>query len=153
MKLIAHRGLIDGPNAEAENNPNQIEHAIKLGYECEVDIWMKDNQLFLGHDNPQYKIPKSFLFTNKLWIHAKNFEALHFLSLKEYDYNFFWHENDAFCMTSFGYIWTYPKKQLDTLSVCVMPELFMDLKDVKKLNCYGVCSDFVNQINLYKDQR
>lgn len=146
MKLIAHRGLTDGPNVDAENNPNQIKHAISLGYDCEIDLWVKENELFLGHDYPQYQISKSFLFTHRFWIHAKNFEALHFLCLKEYDYNFFWHESDAFCLTSHGYIWTYPKNQLDTLSICVMPELFMDIKDVRKLNCYGVCSDFVSKI-------
>lgn len=146
MKLIAHRGLTDGPNAEAENNPNQVEYALKLGYDCEIDLWLLNNEFYLGHDKPQYQIPRSFLATQKLWIHAKNLEALHFLCLRQYNYHFFWHESDAFCITSLGYIWTYPKKELTNISVCVMPELFMNLKEVKQLNCYGVCSDFVDQI-------
>ena len=39
MKLIAHRGNIDGPNPERENSPEYIEEALKAGYDVEVDVW------------------------------------------------------------------------------------------------------------------
>ena len=61
MKLIAHRGLFNGPNKELENNPDQIEKAWNLGFDCEIDLLIIKKQLFLGHDNPQYKINHSFL--------------------------------------------------------------------------------------------
>ena len=61
MILIAHRGNISGPNPEMENRPEYVKKAIDLGYNVEVDVWYENNQLFLGHDGPQYKIKDDFL--------------------------------------------------------------------------------------------
>ena len=47
MKLIAHRGLFNGPNKELENNPDQIEKAWNLGFDCEIDLLIIKKQLFL----------------------------------------------------------------------------------------------------------
>ena len=44
MKLIAHRGNINGPNPEKENHPDYINTAIKSGYDVEVDVWFIDNK-------------------------------------------------------------------------------------------------------------
>jgi hypothetical protein len=73
MILIAHRGLVDGPNKEIENSPEQILTAIDLGYDCEIDVWYDDGW-YLGHDMPQYKTDAKFLLKNKesFWIHSKN---------------------------------------------------------------------------------
>ena len=38
MILIAHRGNIDGPNPEMENNPQYIDKAIDSGYNVEIDV-------------------------------------------------------------------------------------------------------------------
>jgi hypothetical protein len=145
MKLIAHRGLTNGPT-NLENSPDQIEYALRIGYDCEIDVWKHGNQFYLGHNDAQYEIPESFLKNNQFWIHAKNLEALHFLCLNSSQYHFFWHEGDAYAVTNLGYIWTYPKQQLTDISVCVMPETFMQLESTKQLNCYAICSDYVDQI-------
>ena len=58
----------------------------------------------------------------------------------------FWHQEDDVTLTSNGYIWTYPGKQLTTKSICVLPEL-------KKQNhsaCYGICTDYPM---IYKEQK
>lgn len=145
MKLIAHRGLINGPNKDIENSPNQIEHALSLGFDCEIDIWKIDTDLFLGHDGPQYKIDLSFLSNTKFWIHAKNLEALRFFLTT--NLNFFWHQNDDFTLTSHGYIWTYPGKSLTEKSVMVLPEITeKNLKNTVNGHYYGICSDFVGSI-------
>ena len=39
MKLIAHRGNINGPNPETENTVNQIDKCIEEGYDVEIDLW------------------------------------------------------------------------------------------------------------------
>lgn len=145
MKLIAHRGLTNGPS-ELENRPDQIEYALRIGFDCEIDLWRIDGRLFLGHDNAQYETSESFINNSRFWIHAKNLEALHFLSNHNSDYHYFWHENDSFVITNRGFIWTYPKKPLTSNSICVMPELFMSFEDAKKIDCYGICSDFVEII-------
>ena len=73
MKLIAHRGNIEGPNPQRENDPEYILEAIDRGYDVEVDVW-GHKQIWLGHDSAQYACPLSFLIQNKskLWIHCKN---------------------------------------------------------------------------------
>ena len=36
MIYIAHRGLIDGPNIDLENNPEHIDSIVKLGFDAEI---------------------------------------------------------------------------------------------------------------------
>lgn len=51
------------------------------------------------------------------------------------------HEDDV-TITSKGYFWTYPGKQLTNNSIAVMPEI----KDFNNIEiAYGVCSDFVEK--------
>ena len=47
MKLISHRGNINGKQLDLENDPKYIENAIKQGYDVEVDIWYTDG-FYLG---------------------------------------------------------------------------------------------------------
>jgi hypothetical protein len=48
MKLIAHRGLFNGPDVNLENRPQQIETALSRGFDCEVDLWIVDGNMFLA---------------------------------------------------------------------------------------------------------
>jgi len=144
MILIAHRGLMNGPEKQFENKPAQIELALAMDFDCEVDVWLKNNEWFLGHDEPTYPIDFEFLKRSGLWIHAKNLEALYALS--ETDLNYFWHQEDNFTLTSQGYIWTYPGKPITKNSISVLPEWQDPKFDNLDLNCYGICSDYVVQI-------
>ena len=137
MILISHRGNISGPNQSLENDPDYILTALKGGFDVEIDFWCVKKKLFLGHDYPQYPIKKNFLNNKKLWLHAKNLEGLIFLN--KTSYNYFWHEKDTFTITSKGYIWTYPGKELSKFAICVLPERF----NWKKNKCIGICSDFI----------
>jgi len=157
MKLIAHRGNIDGPNPSEENNPEYIEEAIENGFDVEVDIWFSSQtkKFFLGHDKPEYQIDVFWLAKNinKLWIHCKNIEALYEFSANMSGYNYFWHDTDKYTLTSKKYIWTYPGQPYTPKSIMVMPESMMvfptfatELEDMKAYNCYGICSDYVGKI-------
>ena len=142
MIKIAHRGNIYGPNEKQENKPEYILKAISLGYDVEVDVWYKSNNFYLGHDKPEYLIDKSFLLQNGLWCHAKNIMALK--KMLEIGVKIcFWHQEDDCTLTSNGYIWTYPGKELNELSICVMPN---NLKGINK-NCLGVCSDYIGDLD------
>lgn len=146
MILISHRGNIDGPNKEMENNPEYILNAIAHGYNVEIDLWLVDNKLYLGHDEPQYEINKKFLHNSKLWVHCKNIEALDYLSNLGFDFSldnpdYFFHDTDAAVLTSNGYIWTYPGNVLGKNSICVLPE-WNNLK-LEDINCLGICSDYI----------
>ena len=143
MKLIAHRGLVNGPNKNLENQPYQIRTVLNNGHDCEIDVWTFDGRLYLGHDGPQYSITEEFIEHPGLWIHAKNLEALSYCRSKT-NLNYFWHENDAYTLTSKGYIWAYPGKPLTDHSIMVLPEWEdATLSNVKDANCYGVCTDFI----------
>jgi hypothetical protein len=147
MILIAHRGNVNGRIDSYENEPTYIDLAIKKGYDVEVDVWCKDNMLWLGHDEPQYGVNLQF-FKNRilnLWIHCKNIEALNYFKIIQYKFNYFWHETDTITLTSLNHIWAYPGKQPILNSIAVMPELNND--DISK--CLGICSDYVEK---YKEQ-
>lgn len=145
IKLIAHRGLYNGPDKTLENRPEQIIESLDLGYDAEVDFWVVKNRFFLGHDLPQYEVSKEFLEQPELWIHAKNLDALYWLS--KTDLNYFWHQNDDRVITSKGYIWTYPDNALTDRSIRLMPEWKdPDLKTIKDFACYAICSDYVEKI-------
>ena len=144
MILISHRGNINGPNKDKENSLSYIQEAINLGYDVEIDVWYKDNMLWLGHDKPDYVVDFGWFRDriSKIWIHCKNIEAL--LSLKESNYplNYFWHQNDDVTITSLGFFWTYPGKKLTSNSIAVMPEI-EEYHDIEI--SYGICSDYISK--------
>jgi len=145
MKIIAHRGLLNGPDSNLENLPGQILLSLQAGYDCEVDVRLIDGKWILGHDNPDFEVPFEFLEQTGLWIHAKNLEALDYLSTTTL--NYFWHQNDDYVITSKGYIWAYPGKPLTTRSVMVLPEWEDNtLQNVIGVDCFGICSDYPEQI-------
>ncbi len=157
MKLIAHRGNIDGSYPMYENSPEYIDVAISKGYDVEIDLWRKDNSNFLGHDKGIYKVSLSWLLErhDKLWIHCKNLDALWYFNQPDhnlhYNTNYFWHQYDDFTLTSRGFIWTYPSKPLTSNSIVVLPEVDnLDKMDwfspFINSGCVGVCSDFVERI-------
>jgi hypothetical protein len=144
MKLISHRGNLNGPNKERENHPDYIYEAIQAGYDVEIDVWWVDGKFKLGHDEPQYDFPFDLFnnFYNKLWIHCKNMEALS--QLNELDsngskLNYFSHENDLGVLTSRGYIWS---TNLYDRGILVMPEIFN--REPKEAT-FGVCSDYITK--------
>ena len=147
MIYIAHRGLFKGPDPKSENKPTQIERAIKEGFDCEIDLWAHEwegkYELLLGHDNGVYQVDYDWLIDKPLWIHAKNLTALYWLSKQEKSFNYFWHQEDTYTITSRGYIWTYPGNPLTYRSIDVLPE--WNTKELHNYDqtCYGVCSKYV----------
>ena len=139
MKFISHRGNINGPNKAYENTEEYINSALSLGYDCEVDIWVLNDQLWLGHDYPQYQTTYNFIENNKnkLWIHCKNIDAL--IKLKE-SYNCFFHDKDLYTLTTMGFIWGNINSPVIEDGILVMPEK----SNVFNFKCFGICSDFPN---------
>ena len=142
MKIIAHRGNTNGPKSD-ENHPIYLEKALLKGYDIEADIWVIENKIFLGHDKPTYNININNLFEIKdnLWIHCKNLDALSYFDKEVF--NFFWHENDKFTLTSKGFIWTYPNELLSRKSVVVD----LSLKN-NNLDVYGICTDYTEKVKI-----
>ena len=150
MRLISHRGNLNGPNPERENHPDYIQDALWQRYDVEVDVWGIEGEyqmeLWLGHDEPLYRVRDywdwDYLGNSRIWYHCKNLEAL--IVCDEQGHggtNFFWHQEDDFTITSGGHFWTYPGKQLlSNKSICVLPE--NSDQEIPK-HIYGICSDYI----------
>ena len=140
MKFISHRGNIDGPNPEWENDPSRIEDVLNKGYDVEIDVWKIGSKLFLGHDGPQFPIDYVFIKNESLLCHAKNLEALEYM-LKMDDVHCFWHQEDHYTITSNGYIVSYPGYAVTPKTICMRPEA----QSYTQLygSAYAICSDYV----------
>lgn len=143
MKIISHRGNLNGPNIEQENKPEYIIKALKNNFYVEIDVWFIDNNFYLGHDKPQYLVKKEFLQNNKFYCHAKNLGALNELIQISNLTNCFSHDKDDYVITSNNKIWAYPGKPLNKNTICCMPEL----NNIEPNDCYGICSDFPIKYN------
>ena len=148
MKIIAHRGNLEGPNNLAENKPSQIDLCINNSFDVEIDLRRNKNLFYLGHDKPEYEVDIDWLSERSefLWIHCKDLDAFTYLLPHKSNFNFFWHQKDDYSLTSKHIIWAYPGQTINANSVIVMPESFMDLTDLKEMEMYGVCSDYPKKI-------
>jgi len=153
--IIAHRGLLDGPDSGLQNRPDQITKALGLGFHVEIDVWYIDGIWFLGHDGPEHRTEFEFLtqHSERLWIHCKNLFA--FFKLKSdnsHQLNYFWHETDAVVFTSKQNVWTYFGKpdMMHVNSICVMPEVTYEwsaIVEMTQLNkWHAVCTDWARKL-------
>ena len=144
MRIISHRGNLKGSFKEMENSPDQILDAIRFGFDVEVDVRMHQGHIYLGHDEPSFKTSFEWLslYSRSLWIHCKDVESLEKLSSKfSKTFNFFWHQEDFYTLTSHGFVWVYPGHLCPRGSVKVivgMPES----EQLCEENLYGVCTDY-----------
>ena len=144
MKIIAHRGLMYGPDKTLENNPQEIVAVLKR-FDCEIGLYWADGW-FLGHDEASYPVDIDFLKQDGLWIHCKNVQAIQGLCESHPSANYFWHENDTVTITSKGFLWQHcsMNKVLSSKSIVVLPELHEF--QIQSLDiAYGVCTDYTER--------
>jgi hypothetical protein len=143
MILISHRGNTNGKLDSLENEPKYIDSAISKGYDVEIDVWLINDILYLGHDEPQYDVDFSWFIDRigKLWIHCKNIGAILFFKNNHYEFNYFWHQEDTLTLTSLNFIWVYPGNQPIKNSIAVLPEIHNDNIN----DCIGICSDYIEK--------
>jgi len=146
MRYISHRGNLTGPRPDKENTPLYIDQALLRVDLCEVDLWKIDGRLYLSHDYPkdEHEIDDQFLSDRRshLIIHCKNVDALVHCQNKYGEYHYFWHQEDDYTLTSWGWIWAYPGKDVpaNSLSVAVMPET----KSFENIDNFSmVCTDHI----------
>ena len=148
MKLISHRGNLNGINPDRENKIDYIEAALSQGYDVEIDVWGVDGSLYSGHDSASYHMDINWIIErcDNLWVHVKNIKALEIIMRCDTNVNYFWHQNDDVTLTSRNFIWTFPGKELTSNSIAVLPEV-KEFCNISK--AYGICSDF---ISMYRQQ-
>lgn len=147
FQVISHRGNLNGPNPEQENQPSYIDLAINKGYTVETDIHYVKGDFYLGHDYPAVRVTPPWLKIRKkyLILHCKDLDCL-FL-LKD-EYHCFWHQNDDYTLTSNNLIWTYPNKKVGPSCVIVDNDLPTKAKVETWRNnlIYGVCTDYAQDL-------
>jgi len=140
--IISHRGNIRGPVPDKENRPSYVDCAIGNGYHVEIDIRLINDELWLGHDEPQYKVDHNWLDKRRhyLWLHCKNIEAA-----KEcWSYHSFCHTSDPFTYTSTEKIWLHDlSMRIDSNTIIPLidkdeVESFMSVSE----NPFGICTDY-----------
>ena len=149
MIFIAHRGNTAGAKPYLENSPEYVDAALEDNFYVEVDVRkdIEQETLVMGHDYGEYELPIVWFEERKpkLFIHAKDLTTLsYFISRDDYnEWNVFWHQKDAYTLTTSGLVWAYPGSVIDKNCICVMPENAQYFKeDLEK--CFGICSDNVD---------
>jgi hypothetical protein len=145
--IISHRGNTNGINCDLENHPDQIDLLTSQSINVEIDVWVKSDQIFLGHDEPKYKVNESWLSDKieYLWIHCKSFEAVNFFYKSKLNFNYFFHQNDELTLTSHGFIWVYPGKTYNENAIIVCKNI-NDLECLDKKKPLGICSDYISKL-------
>ena len=143
MIIISHRGKLNGSSFSKENTINTIDYTLSKGIHVEVDVWGdNNNQLAIGHDNPDEYTSIDYLSNSRIWVHAKNNYALEILY--KTDVNYFYHQDDAFTVTSKGYNWAH----IDTTPLisntvyCAFSLNQLEKLKSKGSQPIGVCTDF-----------
>ena len=114
-----------------------------LSYGAYSDAFLKfkdSYDYFVFIEDDLVTVKKDYLKNENFWCHAKNLNALHWMLQEEI--LCFWHQEDDYTMTSNGFIWTYPLKDVTEKSIIVCKTLEDTLK-YSKMNVYGICSDHV----------
>jgi len=148
MEFIAHRGLMDGPNKQFENSPEQIINALNEGFTVEMDMWSVDNSVWLGHNEPVYFINnRDFLEEiiekrSNVLIHAKNEEVLN--QLNNLDINIFWHDSDKYTISSWS--WLIGNLNVPVLDAMLVnqPEMHPFFDDISHLNVL-LCEQYIRK--------
>lgn len=145
MKLISHRGNINGTISSEENKPSYIDCAIQSGYDVEIDVRFINNQFYLGHDNPDYIVNDVWILERRdnLLIHCKDLDSVCEFKRRGWDLKCFCHVADPYVLTSDGYVWIHDLT-LNLNDRCIIPLITMD--DVRLYNkgiVYAVCTDVV----------
>lgn len=145
MKIISHRGNLNGPKSCIENSHAAIRDAIALGFDVEIDLWIVDGKLKLGHDFPEFDENGLIEeFSDRLFCHAKHLEVIPYL--QALGCHWFWHETDTITLTSKGIPWCFPGIEVPaSIILDLEPQLLTALPD-KNLNIYGICTDRPNEI-------
>lgn len=117
MRIISHRANLNGPS---ENYSEfKILRALRMGFDIEIDIRCDSNRLWVGHDHPDFLLPRDVTsndMISRVWFHAKDLASVEMLP----DHALvFCHADDDFVIVSGDkrIIWLHPKlnSQIDDL--------------------------------------
>jgi hypothetical protein len=160
--IISHRGNLKGPEPTFENKISFLKDALSRGYYIEIDVRVKDENFYLGHDDPKEMLGSFLDFSSEenIYIHCKDIRS--FLMMREYYPKsiIFSHNTDNAVLTSNRKLWIHPKtlpylfeefqagkleNHLISNAIAVLPEsqkLWYNVDAIKFLRKFwGICTD------------
>ena len=151
-RIISHRGKLDGPDFPLENTQSAIWHAMREGFDVEIDVFTFAGELWLGHNELTEMTDMQFLWQTieSLWIHCKDLATLEHM-MREFSGNalahYFMHDKDEYALVSNELIWAYPTSQLSDSGrmVSVLPECGNHRLE-KLVKCRAICTDYPRKI-------
>jgi len=148
MRVISHRGNVFGPGSQCERK--NIERAYELGYDVELDVWIVNEQFYVGHDEPLYELPLEWIdsaMADRTWFHAKNIFAYN--ALKGLGVRTFMHADESWAPIG-ALQWHHPRlndsitfKENDVV-LDVNGHARIDIERVRKTPPYAICTDWAD---------
>ena len=148
---ICHRGNLRGSNTQLENNFGVLIQREIQGHYVEIDLWLHENTLWLGHDKPEHKVSFDWVAaSNRRLLHAKDGPTFAYLmresGTRGLDLHIFYHTDEDYVLTSKGLILGYPGKPILPGSLCMMPERVKYSQEELE-RAFWICSDAENYGN------
>jgi hypothetical protein len=144
VRLIAHRGNLNGPIPERENHPDYLVEALNCGVEVEVDVWVTDGKIFFG----EHEVGETFVYliSKDAWFNCKNPEAVEYFKTRNdgENYKYFYETDGGKIVSSTGHEWV--EAPLDLEEEQSSEVIVLDLSeghDYKYGEVFAVCTDFV----------
>ena len=142
MIIISHRGNLAGPDKSRENKLFAIRECLDLGYDVEMDVWLRDEKYYLGHDGPDgEEVPFTLLAHKGVWVHAKTPET--FAKLSSFGargiwnmINAFYHTTEGVVLTTRGYLWCHSNTPIPGKSSVIVHPVRPE-----HLEAYAICTD------------
>lgn len=147
MRVIAHRGNLTGPDPEKENTWAAVRKCARLDIDAEIDFWVKDNRLCMGHDENNLEQVSLYQFRElkiNIYAHCKNLDALQFLGQNTPGNMIpFSHDVDDFVALRNGEIWAHPNylKNIKDKTMVIAMTWGEPVKE-ELLGFAGVCTDW-----------
>jgi len=142
MILISNYGNVNGTNHN-QNTPDYVENAIRMGYNCRIDVMYTD-QLYINN----YPITLDFIlkYHKKLWICCINIEALKYLL--EFECFHIWYKDEM--LTNYGFIWGSP---VSTKKAIYVINSIESIKNIQITCGHAICSDYISKVDFLDNRR
>jgi hypothetical protein len=143
---IYHRGNSRGA-PDTENDPNCLSTIVAAGRHVEVDVWLRDGAVFVGHDAPTHIVAWDWLvaLAPRALIHCK--DGATFVGLRTWfaerglEADLFYHTTEDYALSTGGKIIVYPGRPLFPNCLSMMPES-IGRKPLAE-PCAEICSDIL----------
>ena len=141
MILISNYGNVNGPNSN-QNTPHYVENAIRMGYNCRIDVTYTD-QLYMN--NSPITLEFILKYHKKLWICCMNIDALTYLL--EFECFHIWYKDEM--LTNYGLIWNCPVQTKKAIY------LINSIEEMKhNITCgHAICSDYISKVEFLDNRR